>query len=109
LVLTPDRKQYLYCLRDYTETHHTGQFLAAEIKTVLTKIGVKKFSAVVTDNAANVKLARELISKEYPRIINIRCIAHFINLITKSIIGSIFRILLAKKIFIFNILHFYMR
>ncbi|CAJ0754329.1 5524_t:CDS:2 [Entrophospora sp. SA101] len=71
LVLTPDHKQYLYCLWDYSETHHTGQFLAAEIKTVLTKIGVQKFGAVVTDKAANIKLAQELISKEYPKIINI--------------------------------------
>ncbi|CAJ0751389.1 358_t:CDS:2, partial [Entrophospora sp. SA101] len=33
IILTPQKNQYLYCLRDYSSSHHTGQFLAAEIKT----------------------------------------------------------------------------
>ena len=88
IILTPQKKQYLYCLRDYSSSHHTGQFLAAEIKTVINKIGVDKFKAIVPDNGANVKLAREIIVKQYSSIINLRCIAHFVNLITKSIIGE---------------------
>ena len=88
IILTPQKTQYLYCLCDYSNSHHTGQFLAAEIKTIINKIGVKKFKAIVSDNGANVKLAREIIVKEYPFIISLRCIAHFINLITKSIIGE---------------------
>uniref|UniRef100_U9U4N9 HAT C-terminal dimerisation domain-containing protein n=1 Tax=Rhizophagus irregularis (strain DAOM 181602 / DAOM 197198 / MUCL 43194) TaxID=747089 RepID=U9U4N9_RHIID len=52
----------------------------------LEKISAEKFSAVVTDNAANVRLARELVTQEYPKILNLRCIAHFINVITKSIL-----------------------
>jgi hypothetical protein len=86
--LTPDRKQFLYCLRDYTGSHHTGDFLATEIKTVMNSIGIEKFRAIVTDNGSNVRLARDLIVREYPNIINFRCIAHFLNLITKSILGK---------------------
>lgn len=88
VILIPDRKQYLYCLRDYSDSHHTGNFLAAEILTILGSIGVEKFKAVVTDNGSNVRLTRQLVVEKYPEIINFRCIAHFINLITKSILGK---------------------
>ena len=88
LILTPDHKQYLYCLRDYSDAHHTGNFLAAEILTIMGNINVKKFKAIVTDNGANVKLARQLVADKHPQILNLRCIAHFINLITKSILGK---------------------
>lgn len=94
VVLTPSNQQYLYCLQDFSSSHHTGEFFASEIKKIIEKIGAKKFSAVVTDNASNVRLAREIISKEYPSILNLRCIAHFINLITKSILGNILLIFL---------------
>jgi hypothetical protein len=90
IVLTPSHHQYLYCLRDFSSSHHTGEFLATEIKEILTKIGVEKFSAIITDNAANIRLAREIVTKENPKILNLRCITHFINLITKSILGMLF-------------------
>ncbi|GET59323.1 ribonuclease H-like domain-containing protein [Rhizophagus irregularis DAOM 181602=DAOM 197198] len=44
--------------------------------------------AVVTDNAANCALARNIISEKYPFIINTRCIAHCVNLITKDILDE---------------------
>jgi len=87
IVLTPSNQQYLYCLRDFSSFHHTGEFLASEIEKVLLKIGVDNVGAIVTDNAANVRVAREIITKKHPHILNLRCIAHFINLITKSILG----------------------
>ena len=87
IILTPSHQQYLYCLQDFSSSHHTGEFLASEIKKIIDKIGARKFSAIVTDNASNVRLAREIITKEYPTMLNLRCIAHFINLITKSILG----------------------
>lgn len=85
--MTAEKKEYLYCLKDYSEEHHTGQFLAEEIISILNKVGPKKFIAIVSDNGSNVKLARELVKNQFPHIINLRCIAHFINLITKSILG----------------------
>jgi len=74
--LTSERHQYLYCLRDFSASHHTGEFLANEIKTILNKIGPKKFKAIVTDNGANVKLARELIIKEYSQILRIEYVTY---------------------------------
>ena len=88
VILTPSNQQYLYCLQDFSSSHHTGEFLASKIKKIIEKIGAKKFSAVVTDNASNVRLAQEIISKEYPSILNLRYITHFINLIMKSILGN---------------------
>ncbi|EXX61403.1 hypothetical protein RirG_171450 [Rhizophagus irregularis DAOM 197198w] len=90
IILTPDREQYLYALHDYSSDHHTGEFLANGIADVIEKIGPKKITALVTDNAANCVKAREIISSQYPNIINIRCIAHFVNLITKDIMGHDF-------------------
>lgn len=89
IILTPN-KQYLYCLQDFSSSHHTGKFIASEIKKILLKVGVDKFNAIVTDNAANVRLAREIVTKEFPGILNLRCIVHFINLITKSILGILY-------------------
>ncbi|EXX72572.1 hypothetical protein RirG_068030 [Rhizophagus irregularis DAOM 197198w] len=62
-----------------------AQNLASEIKDVLQKIGPDKFAAIVTDNAANCALAQSIISEKYPFIVNIHCIAHCVNLITKDV------------------------
>ena len=44
------------------------------------------FYPTVTDNASNVTLARKLISQQYPKIFNIKCIAHCLNLISHDIL-----------------------
>ncbi|PKK63313.1 hypothetical protein RhiirC2_789091 [Rhizophagus irregularis] len=54
------------------------------------KISPKKITALVTDNATNCIKTQEIISSQYPNIINIRYIAHFVNLITKDIIDHDF-------------------
>ena len=47
-------------------------------------------SAIVSDNAANVKKAREIITEKYSRIENIWCVSHCINLIACDIISHTF-------------------
>ena len=69
---------------------HTGLFLANEIEEVIKKIGPEKFSAIVTDAGANIQNARKIITEKYPNILNIRCIAHAINLISKDICNTSF-------------------
>jgi hypothetical protein len=54
IILTSNNQQYLYCLRDFSSSHHTREFLASKIKSIIDKISAEKFSAIVTDNAANV-------------------------------------------------------
>ena len=57
---------------------------------VLQKIRIKKFGAIVTDSDSNVSLAQSLISKQFPKILNIHCIAHYFNLISHDILKHSF-------------------
>ena len=75
-------------MRDLSDVSHTAKTLESEIGKVLSEIGPERFSAVVTDNASAIANARKFISEKYPFILNTRCIAHCINLITKDIIGK---------------------
>jgi Protein of unknown function (DUF 659) len=86
VILTPQRKEYLYRLSDLSDNSHTSEFLSETIKDVINSIGSDRFAAVVSDNAANVKRARELIHEEFPSIQNVRCIAHCINLLAGDIV-----------------------
>ncbi|CAB5377283.1 unnamed protein product [Rhizophagus irregularis] len=85
VILTPDQEQYFYALHNYSGDHHTGDFLASQITDIIKKIGPEKVSALVTDNAANCVKAREIVTNQFPNIIDLRCIAHFVNLVTKQI------------------------
>lgn len=86
MITTTDRKEYLVSLRNYSLESHTGEFLASEISSIIETIGTEKFAAVVTDSAANCRVAREKIQEKYPHISNIRCAAHAINLIASDLV-----------------------
>ena len=58
--------------------------LAKELEEIIEQIGVKRFSVIVSDAGANIQNAHKLIVEKYPNILNIRCIAHSINLISKD-------------------------
>ncbi|CAG8843726.1 4448_t:CDS:2, partial [Gigaspora margarita] len=61
------------------------ELLAEKIANVLENIGPEKFSAVVTDSGANIKAARHIIAEQYLNILNLRCISHAVNLISRDI------------------------
>lgn len=61
-------------------------------------VGSEKFSAIVSDNASNVRRAREIINEEFPSIQNVRCIAHCINLLAGDIVKHKFAENLLKKV-----------
>ena len=67
-------------------------------------IGPKKISAIVMDNASSMMNARKRISKKYPHIVNMRCIVHFVNLITKDILSKKFSPVYSSIIYIFTVL-----
>jgi hypothetical protein len=90
VILTPSREEYLYELRNYSSQSHTAEFLANQIELVINRIGNKKILAIVSDNGANVALARHLICSKYKNIMNLRCIAHCYNLISKDILKHTF-------------------
>jgi hypothetical protein len=98
IILTPMRKEYLYQLSDLSLDSHTAKYLAEKIEEVIEKVGPNRISAIVSDNAANVKKAREIITEKYPRIENIRCISHCINLIACDIVSHTFADRLLRKV-----------
>jgi hypothetical protein len=72
------------------QINHTGEFLANQIEMVIDCIGRKKILAIVSDNGADIASARRLICSKYKNILNIRCVAHCYNLISKDIIQHTF-------------------
>jgi hypothetical protein len=75
-------------LRDLSGICHTAKVIEEEIDRVIIAVDPKKFSAIVTDNASSMVNARKLISEKYPHIVNMHCIVHFVNLITKDILSK---------------------
>ena len=59
-------------------------------------IGPEKLAAVVSDNGSNARVAQKILCEKYPHILNIRCIAHSLNLITKD---------LCKHAFVIDTIH----
>ena len=88
VILTPMHNKFLYSLHDFSTNSHTAEFLAEKIDTVLSEIGYDKITAIVTDNASNMKLARQIIHEKHPKILNLNCIAHCINLVSKDILSK---------------------
>lgn len=90
LIHTSNHKEYLWCLKNLSSEKHTGEFLAKTIEEIIVKIGPENFSAIVSDSGANIRKAREIITEKYKNIINVRCMAHAINLISKDICSTTF-------------------
>ena len=63
IVTTDTRMKYLIGLRDYSSDSHTSEFLTNEISNMIEKLGSDKFAAVVTDNASNCRVARQIFNK----------------------------------------------
>jgi len=96
--MTPSRKEYLYQLSDLSEKSHTAEYLATIIEKVISDVGEDRICAVVSDNAANVRNTRKLIHENHPKIENVRCIAHSINLIACDIVKEKFGDGLLKRV-----------
>ncbi|KAK9806588.1 hypothetical protein WJX73_005127 [Symbiochloris irregularis] len=77
-----------YDAQDFSEEHHTGEFIAEAIYEWALKIGPQKLVAVITDNApAMVKARRLFVEKEgMGHIIPIRCHMHGVNLCLEGVL-----------------------
>ena len=73
-----------------SDQNHTAEYLAEKIEKILNDIGIQRFAAIVTDAGSNINLARQIITQKFPYIINVRCMAHCLNLITKDFIKHAF-------------------
>ena len=49
---------------------------------VMNSVNIKRFVAVITDNESNVVATRKLIIAQFPKIFNVKCIVHCLNLIS---------------------------
>jgi len=104
-LITEERDEYLWCSKNYSDIpHHTGVFLGNEIIKIVDDIGPEKLAAVVSDNAPDARVARRILCEKYPYILNIRCIAHCINLITKDLCKHEFVVDTIRKV---GIIHQY--
>jgi hypothetical protein len=95
--MTPNRREYLWAIEDVSSESITGEFLTNHIEKIINIIGQSKIAGLVTDGAANCKVARKLINEKYPQIISMWCIAHHINLISKDICKHQFAVLTISK------------
>lgn len=86
IVTTDTQMEYLIALRDYSSDSHTSEFLTNEISSIIEQLGSDKFTAIITDNAFNCRVARQNIQQAYLHIWNLCCAAHAINLIASDLV-----------------------
>jgi hypothetical protein len=70
---------------DTSTQPHTGEHIASLALQVMEEIGLHRFSAVVTDGAANVTRARSLIVEKAPTVLNMWDPCHKLSLLIKDI------------------------
>ncbi|CAG8756850.1 8508_t:CDS:1, partial [Racocetra persica] len=86
IISTPDRKEYLYAILDFSDAIQTGEFLSSQIFRIVDKVDTDKFIACITDNGSNARIVREITMYNYLHIWNIRCVAYVLNLIASDIV-----------------------
>lgn len=85
IVTTP--QPVFYKSTDTKDNRHTGLYTADELKAVISDLGPEKVFGLVTDNAANMKVAWAHVEETYPHITTIGCAAHTLNLLLKDIMA----------------------
>ncbi|XP_016325015.1 uncharacterized protein LOC107675252 [Sinocyclocheilus anshuiensis] len=76
-----------YKSTDTKDNRHTGSYIADELKAVIGDLGPEKVCALVTDNAANMKVAWAHVKETYPHITTIGCAAHALNRLLEDIMA----------------------
>ena len=86
ILITSLRKKYLLSLEDLSKEWYTAQHLVKIIKNIILMVRPEKFVTIVFNNRSNIAAAYRMICEEYPNILNVKCIAHCINLINSDIV-----------------------
>ena len=89
LITTSDHKEFLFALQDLSDISHTAELLFDKIKDILLKISSEKFAKVISDNTSVIAAARQKINEKYSSILNIRCVLHYVNLISQDILSKL--------------------
>ena len=90
VIMTPDRKEIIHCIKDLSANSHTANFLADQLNEVITDVSAENFAAVVSDHASACAAAKKIISACYKHILLIRCITHHVNLVSTNICKTLF-------------------
>ncbi len=89
LITTSNYKEFLFALQDLSDISHTAELLFDKIKDILLKISSEKFAKVISDNTSVIAAARQKINEKYSSILNIRCVLHYVNLISQDILSKL--------------------
>ncbi|KAF7310297.1 DUF659 domain-containing protein [Mycena indigotica] len=79
------RESYLIRGDEASGVSHTGKHIRDVLLKVMSQIGVENFAAVVSDNAGNVRVARELIQQDHPAILSLFDPPHHLSNLIKDI------------------------
>lgn len=90
VLFTPDRKEIIHSIKNLSSESHTANFLADQLDTVITNVGVENIAAIVSDHVSACVAAKKIITERYKHILSIRCIAHHVNLISTDICKTTF-------------------
>lgn len=85
MVITSNHCVYLHALKDFFADHHTAASPTSEMVNVTEEIGHDNFTALVMDNAANMRKLHQNICDKYHSILGLRRMPHLINLVTQDI------------------------
>ncbi|KAL0022627.1 hypothetical protein WJX77_011464 [Trebouxia sp. C0004] len=89
-IIFPSRKVILLRADNLSDVSHTGENLYAMIIEEITKWGKDRFAAIVTDNARNMVKTRRLVLKQFPHLIEVRCMMHAFSTTMASVMGHPF-------------------
>jgi len=77
--MTPKRKEYLYQLSDISDLSHTAECISSIIEKVIIDVGANRISAVVSDNASNVRKHGKLFKISF-QILKMSSVLHTVSI-----------------------------
>lgn len=86
LTFPSESKHLLYSTICNSNERQTAENIAKDIEKIILEVGLEKVSAVVTDNASNMKAAWDILEEKYPRLFCNGCAAHTFNLLVKDVV-----------------------
>ncbi|XP_031327746.1 uncharacterized protein LOC116167597 [Photinus pyralis] len=98
VIITTPRPLFVKSVLSGTASH-TATYLEGIMLEIIEKYGSHKFSAIVTDNAANMRKAARNIQEKYPHIVSYGCMAHTLHLMCSDIlrVESVEQIIVSVK------------
>ncbi|KAF9526167.1 ribonuclease H-like domain-containing protein [Crepidotus variabilis] len=71
--------------QECTNVSHTGEWISGLVLRVIEDIGPSRIGSVSADNTRNTRVAREIICRKLPQVLNLPDPEHFINNVWKEI------------------------